>query len=125
MRSGSGGRGRSRRLTGPDGRPPLAEVVAHGPVLSPVHERLAEPADDGRIDAGGHQPERMASGDEAVARPQVLEPALYDADIRQAGDSLPERDAHGVIGVDQPQTFEHPVTSPTLNDRTQPPGRLA
>jgi hypothetical protein len=85
----------------------LAEVVVHDPVLDTVHERFAEPVYDGGINPGGHQPKRIPGGDEAVVRIQVLEPGPEHSDVWQPGESLMEYSAHCLVGVDQPETFEH------------------
>ena len=68
---------------------------------------IAVEGDDGRIDPGRHDAEGVPGGDEAVVRLQVLELAAQDADVRQPGEPLPERRAHLLVGVDQPETFEH------------------
>ena len=96
----------------------LAEVLVHDPVLDPLHQRLAEEADDGRVDPGRHEPEGVAGGDEAVVGLQVLEPAPDDADARQAGEAVPEGVAHRLVGVDQPEGFEHRF--PPRSDSTWP-----
>ena len=76
-------------------------------MLYPLHERLAEEPDDGGIDPGGHQAERVAGGDEAVVGLQVLELRADDADARQAVESLTKGVAHRLFGVNQPDRFEH------------------
>jgi hypothetical protein len=76
-------------------------------VLNSMHECLSKTTDDGGVDSGGHQPECIACGDKTVVGLQVLEPALNDANIRQAGEPITERSTHRVVGMDQPQTFEH------------------
>src|SRR5205823_8375330 len=66
-----------------------------------------EEAHDGGVDAGGHQAEGVAGGDEAVVRREVLEAALDDAGARQPGEARAERRAHGGLRVNEPQFAKH------------------
>jgi hypothetical protein len=55
---------------------------------------------------------------------QVPKAALDYADTGQARKAVQERRAHLIIGVGQPQTFEHSIPSPVFaNDEVQQWGR--
>jgi hypothetical protein len=79
----------------------FAEEVLVDVLLDGGHDGYAEVADDGSIDAGGHDAEGIAGGDEAVMRREVFEIAGMEADVRQAREAVAEGVNHEGIGMDE------------------------
>jgi len=79
----------------------FTEILVHDPVLHSGHEIFAEDANHGRVDASGHDPEGVASRDEATGRRQILQATPDNANSGQVDEAAAECVAHRLVGVNE------------------------